>query len=518
MPASSWKAWPKMEDGAFSEQDLAQIEEHGLSVESVELQLERFKRGPLYVQLLRPCLLGDGIRQLSTAEIQACQENYRRAADQGRAMKFVPASGAGSRMFHKFMEGWHGRVDDELAAALRRLHAYPFYPALREKMLQSGLSLEQSLAQNDFAPVLEYLLGPQGLGYAAVPKGLIDFHLEPDGARSALEEQAAEAAELTADREGRARIHFTVPVRYRQAIRDHLASAAGRLAKGGRILEITDSIQEASTDTIAADENNLPFRDRQGRLVFRPAGHGALLENLQKLGGDVVFIKNIDNVAPARLRQSRLNWERSLGGLLVELQSEAFDRLRRLEAGESANGLEESSEALIQAFGGAAPAEWHHLSLKQKADWLYAGWNRPIRVAGMVPNQGEPGGAPFWARDGQGRISAQIIESVQVDPSSDEQQRIFHASTHFNPVLLACGLRDFKGLPFDLRAFADTEAGFLSLKSFQGKPLKALELPGLWNGSMAYWNTVFVEIPIETFTPVKTVDDLLRPEHRSAPL
>lgn len=449
----------------FSAQDLAQIAGHGLSVEAVHRQLERFARGPAYAELVRPCRIGDGIRRISAAEAGAFRTAYRQAAKSGRAMKFVPASGAGTRMFQKFLQSWHGRISAESAAELGRLADYPFYPALRDKMAQAGISLEDSLKKKDFETVLDFLLGPRGLAYAESPKGLVQFHLYPDTSRSALEEQVAEAAELTCDTAGRARIHFTVPDKHRRQIREHLEDILARYAADGIQVELGDSLQEAATDTIAADEHNRPFRDRQGRLVFRPAGHGALLGNLQGLGGDLVFIKNIDNVAPARLREARLEWERALGGVLVERQGRPYDR--------------------------------------------------PLRVVGVVPNQGEPGGAPFWVRDGRGRISLQIVESAQVDPASAEQQAIFGSSTHFNPVILVCGLRDSRGQAFDLSTFADPEAGFISTKSYESKPLQALERPGLWNGSMAYWETIFVEIPIETFSPVKTVEDLLRPEHRA---
>lgn len=449
----------------FSPQDLAQIAGHGLSVELVHRQLERFARGPVYVELLRPCRIDDGIRRHSEAENQAFRTSFAEAAASGRAMKFVPASGAGTRMFQKFLQGWHGTPSPELFGELDRLPEYPFFPALRAKMAQAGLSLEAALEQKDLAPVLGFLLGANGLDYAESPKGLVQFHLYPEGSRSALEEQVAEAAELTRDQGGRARIHFTVPAKQRQKIREHLAKIVSDLASLGTQVEIDDSIQEASTDTIAVDQNDQPFRDRQGRLVFRPAGHGSLLANLRSLGGDIVFIKNIDNVAPARIRQRRLDWERVLAGVLVERQRRPYDR--------------------------------------------------PLRVVGVVPNQGEPGGAPFWVRDAMGQVSAQIVESAQVDPNSESQQAIFRSSTHFNPVILVCGLKDSAGRPFDLNSFSDPEAGFLSNKSFEGKPLKALELPGLWNGSMAYWDTTFVEIPIETFSPVKTVEDLLRPEHRA---
>ena len=279
--------------------------------------------------------------------------------------------------------------------------------------------------------------------------------------------------------------------------------------------EITFSEQEPASDTIAVDMNSEPFRDSEGRLLFRPGGHGALLRNLNGLRGDVVFLKNIDNVVPDRLKGETTRYRKALGGYLVELQDILFGYLRRLCAGERDGRLiHEMVEFLRQRFPSSVPDHLDRLSEKEKADFLFARLNRPTRVCGMVRNEGEPGGGPFWVRHADGTLSPQIVESSQVDMKSEEQKAVWAASTHFNPVDLVCGVRDFRGNPFNLMDYTDPDTGFISVKSKDGLDLKALELPGLWNGAMARWNTVFVEVPSSTFNPVKTVLDLLRPAHQ----
>lgn len=279
--------------------------------------------------------------------------------------------------------------------------------------------------------------------------------------------------------------------------------------------EITFSEQSPATDTIAVDVNNRPFRDRDGRLLFRPGGHGALLRNLNDLRGDMVFLKNVDNVVPDRLKDDAIRYKKALGGYLAELQALLFGYLRRLDGGERDAGLlDEAMEFLRQKFPSAAPVSSHPRSQEEKAGFLVTRLNRPLRVCGMVRNEGEPGGGPFWVRQDDGTLSPQIVESSQVDMKSREQRAIWEASTHFNPVDLVCGVRNYRGEPFDLMSYTDPDTGFISVKSKDGRELKALELPGLWNGAMARWNTVFVEVPSSTFNPVKTVLDLLRPAHQ----
>lgn len=499
---------------SFSSEDIAQISEHGLTAEAVAAQLARFARGMKYARLERPCRVGDGIRRFQPEELARYGKAWESAAAAGLGMKFVPASGAGTRMFEAFLRGLHEGVSLTLARELRGLHRYPFFEDLRAAMQGRGLSLEDCLRGDDFAPVLECLLGPEGLNYAALPKALIPFHRYPDHSRTPLEEHLVEAAGYARDARGLCRLHFTVAEAHEAAVRAYLKSVLPRYEAQGHRFEIGFSTQKKSSDTVAADLQNGPFRDRAGRLLFRPSGHGALLENLGALEGAVVFIKNIDNVAPDAKRADTLLYKKAMAGCLVGIQETCFRYLRLLEVGNPAAGaLAEIEAFLCGTLSASLPADWPELDAAARKAWLFARLNRPLRVCGMVPNQGEPGGAPFWVEEPGGGLSLQIVESVQVDPSDAEQQGIFRGATHFNPVDLVCGLKDFRGRAFDLSPFADPEAGFISEKSYEGRPLKALELPGLWNGAMAHWNTVFVEVPATTFTPVKRIEDLLRPEH-----
>ena len=318
------------------------------------------------------------------------------------------------------------------------------------------------------------------------------------------------------DDEGRVRIHFTVSPEHQQAVREHIEQASQRLAQRAATWMIDCSVQKPSTDTVAVDMDNHPFRDSHGNLLFRPAGHGALLSNLQELHGDVVFIKNIDNVVPDHLKAASSKYHRALGGLLVGLQDTLFSLLTRLESGTASSpDLERITEWARPSLAMTLPEEWSTYANTQKTRWLFKWLNRPLRVCGMVPNVDHPGGGPFWVEGEAGATSLQIVESSQVDPDSPTQRDIFTSSTHFNPVDLVCGVRDYRGNPFNLVQFVDPDTGLIARKSHEGEALKALELPGLWNGGMAEWHSVFVEVPRRTFNPVKTVLDLLLPEHQS---
>lgn len=499
----------------FSPEDLRQISERGISPEVVHAQLECFERGLHYARLDRPCRVGDGIRRLQQEELARYVKSWQMAMASARGLKFVPASGAGTRMFQAFLRGLHEGVDEALAEALRRIDRYPFYEALQRAMIARGLSLEESLRKESYQEILETLLGPEGLNYAALPKALIPFHRYPDHCRTPLEEHLVEALNYARDDRGNCRLHFTVSEEHEAAMRAYLRSVLPRYETAGLRFEIGFSTQAQSSDTIAAASDNQPFRDRAGRLVFRPAGHGALLANLNALGADVAFIKNIDNVAPDAQKSGTFLYQAAMAGCLVETQETCFRYLRLLETGAPSSAALAEVEAFFSGtLSGSLPTHWPDLNPSGKAAWLFERLNRPMRVCGVVPNQGEPGGAPFWVEERKGGLSLQIVESVQVDPNDPEQGRVFRAATHFNPVELVCALRDFRGVPFDLEKYSDPEAGFISEKSFEGRTLKALELPGLWNGAMAHWNSIFVEVPVTTFTPVKRIEDLLRPEHQ----
>jgi hypothetical protein len=414
----------------------------------------------------------------------------------------------------------HDSLDDaerqNLLRCMSHLKQLAFYDDLQALLAQAGLNLETLLAHGQYASILEYLLTPKGLNYADLPKALLKFHRYADHCRTPLEEHLVEAAAYTQDREGAARVHFTVTPAHQEAVSGYLEAVRSRYEQAGVQYEVTFSTQKPATDTVAVDLENRLFREQHGRLVFRPAGHGALLENLQVLAGDIIFIKNIDNVVPDHLKEETYLYKRALGGYLIEIQNRIHTYMHRL-------ALQNVDEPLLtQIFTFARetlsivpPLGLEYQSRPAKIQYLAAVLNRPLRVCGMVQNAGEPGGGPFWVQHADGSLSLQIVETSQVDMQADKQRAIVAAATHFNPVDLVCGVRDYQGRPFDLRQFTDPYSGFISIKSHEGKALKALELPGLWNGAMAQWNTVFVEVPLSTFNPVKTVLDLLRPQHQA---
>ncbi len=518
----------------FSPRDIAQIEEHGLTVPQVEAQLEIFRRGIEPVELERPCTLGDGIISLSEAEIDRLGDVYRdRVAAPGRALKFIPASGAASRMFHLLVSCYakHGQggqpvsLEDvlndpeyaEIPQMFAQLDRFAFYDQLRDRLAREGMVLEDMLQDGRCHLVVEYLLTARGLNLANMPKGLIAFHRYPDHVRTPFIEHLVEGLFYLRDRQGRCRFHFTVSASHRRLFARHCEQVLTSLSREGTRFEVDFSVQDPATDTIAVDRDNRPFRAADGTLVFRPGGHGALIYNLNSLQGDVVFIKNIDNVVPDRLKPEVCRQAQALGGCLAELQEKIFSYLERLDETPAAGGRE-ALLAEIAAFATgtlnlSAPAAEVKTPAELAAYW-HGRLNRPLRVCGMVKNEGHPGGGPFWVRPGKHLGGKQIVESAQVDMNDERQRRLWHQATHFNPVDLVCGLRDYRGQAFDLTKFTDPRAGLITIKSQDGRELKALEHPGLWNGAMADWNTVFVEVPAATFNPVKTVFDLLRPEHQ----
>ena len=514
---------------SFTDRDLKQIKEMGLTPEKVLLQIESFKKGFPYARLNRPCTAGDGIHVLSRPDLNRYAESYSEVALSGRGMKFVPASGAASRMFKSFLavNSLHETITDkEISSAkdsdhravqefVRGLRRFAFFDDLRSAMARNDVDLEGLLEKGDYKPILEYALAAKGLDLANLPKGLIKFHSYPGHTRTAFEEHLVEGAAYTQNKNGGVRIHFTVSPEHETSVRRHIESTRALYEKGGVTFSVEFSNQKASTDTIAVGMDNRPFRDKDGALVFRPGGHGSLLENLCDLSGDILFIKNIDNVLPDRLKEETITYKKALGGLLIELQKRIFAYVEKLMSGEGDQRLlSEMTGFMEDQLFIMIPDRLGRPSREEQVRFLLSRLNRPLRVCGMVKNEGEPGGGPFWVEHPDGTCSLQIVESSQVDTGLSGQKKILESSTHFNPVDLVCGVRDHKGKPFDLRRFVDPETGFISIKSKDGKELKALEHPGLWNGAMADWTTVFVEVPLATFSPVKTLNDLLRKEHQ----
>ncbi len=518
---------------SLSDQDIRQIEAHGLTPEQVRQQLRLFARPRRYSRLSRAATVSDGIHRVPPADYDQYLNRQAAAARQGRFTKFVPASGSATRMFELLLHYYY-RVDPDLKTAVDKelsqgshrareflvfhdcLPQFAFYAELQATFATNGNSLGDLLADRDYREILRQILTEAGLYYQDLPKALIKFHDYGTASRTPLEEQLVEAAAYVQDGDGRCRLHLTILPRHRKLFQWFLDRIQPALEECfGCRFDVTFSFQHPGTDTVAADADNRPFRNPQGHLVFRPGGHGALLENLEELQGDLVYIKNIDNVVPDRLKEPTTLWKKILGGLLVGFEAEVHQQLRQLAQNSSNRGvLMTALEFVRERLALAVPLtilEWPEDLAK---DYLTRVLNRPLRVCGVVENQGEPGGAPFWVLEEDGSLSLQIVEKAQVDLADPEQQAIWETATHFNPVDLVCGLRDEQGLPFDLSEYVDHEAVFISRKSQKGRELKALELPGLWNGSMARWLTVFVEVPISTFNPVKTVFDLLRPEHQ----
>jgi len=507
----------------FTDNDLKQINSKTIDIENVKLQIENFKNGFPYSNLIKPATIGDGIISFDEKHSDNLIKFYEEASKNKMIIKFVPASGAASRMFKhlfNFLEESAGTtVNDGFHSTgnfFKHIQDFAFYDDLKKIMENDDISLVEKLENKEYAIILEYLLDEKGLGYGKLPKGLLKFHKHTNDHRMPVEEHIVESIEYGISKMKNAFIHFTVSPEHLDIFRKEVESIKKRYEDiTGISFDISFSIQKPSTDTIAVDMDNNPFRDKDGNLVFRPGGHGALIENLNELDADIVFIKNIDNVVPDRMKGDTAKYKKVLGGLLLSVQEEIFKYLNRLEESE----IDESTLEDIKTF---AQKElnimfsdgYGNFDKVGKRDFLYTKLNRPARVCGMVKNEGEPGGGPFWVKNSKGEVSLQIVESSQINQDDPVQKKILHNATHFNPVDLVCGIKNYKGEKFDLKRFIDTETGFISIKSKDGRNLKAQELPGLWNGAMADWITIFVEVPVSTFNPVKTVNDLLRNQHQ----
>ena len=523
-----------MEHPELTDRDRAQLEALGISEEEAKRQLDLLRGSPPYLRLVRACTLGDGIKEIREEEHPELLELHREAQEGGRCTKFVPASGAATRMFRtltwfrnspedlslKDLRARASKGDgkaQELLTFLDNLERFPFYEDLRAAMASDGIDLEEALRGDGIRSILDYLLEAKGLNYGSLPKGLLKFHRYPDGSRTAFEEHLVEAVDYVKDRQGVCRLHFTVSPEHRASFEELFEEVRARYEERyGVSYRVTFSEQSRATDTIAVDLEGRPFRLSDGSLLLRPGGHGALLENLNALKADIVFIKNVDNVVPDPLKPPGLLWKKLLGGYLLRVQRRLFGYLEGLAQGDVGEGfLKEALEFAEGELHIRPPRNWTEMSLGERKAFLLERLNRPLRVCGVVSNQGEPGGGPFWVEGPDGELSLQIIEEAQIDPRSEEQQRILKTATHFNPVDIVCGLRDWRGQPFDLHRYVDQRAVIVTEKSFEGRPLRALERPGLWNGSMAHWNTIFVEVPLITFNPVKVVNDLLRETHQA---
>lgn len=506
----------------FTNEDKKVFSDRGISEVQVLEQLECFKKGFPYLMLEGPASCANGIVRADEKMIEAAISDWNDYLNANhRIVKFVPASGAASRMFKnlfEFLTGGHDEpVTDFEHVFFNHIEFFGFYAALNEKCVELyGKDVNTMMEEGHHRQVVAALLNSEGLNFGQLPKGLLLFHLYEDASvRTPLEEHLVEGALYAQDANKNVHVHFTVSPEHLELFKARVNAVVSRYEKElGVKYDITFSEQKSSTDTIAADKDNNPFRDVDGSLVFRPGGHGALIENLNDLDADVVYVKNIDNVVPDRLKADTITYKKLLAGVLVSLQAQTFNYLRRLDEGNcSEKELQEMVTFLQTKLYCVHPAV-ETLKGDVLVAYLKKKLNRPMRVCGMVQNVGEPGGGPFMAYNADGTVSLQILESSQIDMDNPVKKAMFLEGTHFNPVDLVCAIKNYKGEKFDLPKYVDRSTGFISSKSKGGRSLKALELPGLWNGAMSDWNTVFVEVPLTTFNPVKTVNDLLRDQHQ----
>ncbi|MCY3985719.1 MAG: DUF4301 family protein [Candidatus Dadabacteria bacterium] len=486
----------------------------------IQKQIERFKKGYPFRVLLRPATVGDGIRKLEEHESRALQGQYEDSLPEINVCKFVPASGAASRMFRDFSTLRETFSSDEPALSpeekktlekfLSNAAGFPFTELLEQKL---GERVEKIASSGNFGLIFDTLLGTDGLGYGNIPKGLVPFHSYGGELRTAFCEHFREALGYISSR-GTLSMNFTIPPVFTEEFAKEEKKAVSFFSSEGISFDVTYSVQNPETDTIAVTMDNAPVKDADGFLLRRPAGHGALLKNLDELCYDCIFIKNIDNVAKDALLPDTVKWKKILGGLLLSIQRKVFRYAEAL----SSQWVSESLEREIISFCREEvfmdlPREFSGLSGADRRNYLLNALERPVRVCGVVKNMGEPGGGPFWVERGEEK-SLQIVESAEVDHNSSSQRHIWESSTHFNPVDIICGVKNFNGNKFNLSDFVDSEAGIITEKTLGAMKIKALELPGLWNGSMSGWITVFVEVPSTTFNPVKTVWDLLKEPHQ----
>lgn len=511
----------------FKPEDTRQITARGSQFKVVEQQIENFKSGFPFLQITEAASIYHGLIKLSDSEIQKYISVFEDKIPDGlELLKFVPASGASSRMFKSLFSVLEdlqkGKTpekisnDNEVALFIEQLDHYAFYSDLKELESKENKTIENIEIQK----LLKWILLEQGMNYGNLPKGLLKFHTYPEGSRTALEEHLVEGASYSKNDKGIVNIHFTVSTEHQQLFEKHVSEIKPKYEKlFGVTYQISFSQQKPSTDIIAVTLDNEPFRNNDGSLLFRPAGHGALLENLNDLEADLIFIKNIDNVVHDQLKKPTIESKKSLAGVLLSLQEQIFYYQKTLKehypSTLNSAFYAEATNFLENILNITPPQNQYYSEKEELFHYLGKKFNRPLRVCGMVKNLGEPGGGPFFALNHDGSISLQIVESSQINFKDPEQSAIAGNATHFNPVDLVCAVRNYAGIKYNLLEFSDPETGFISCKSKDGKELKAQELPGLWNGSMSDWNTLFVEVPIETFNPVKTVTDLLRKEHQT---
>ena len=497
----------------LNEKDILTLSKEGKNPDILNDQIERFKTGFKKLHLDRPATLNDGILHFSDKQIDEFIQRHEKS--RFSKTKFVPASGAATRVFKHLFEfqknydsthqSYVEFIDKKglVYDFFEHLANFPFYKKLNDCFFEKHkITLSQALSEKRYIEVIDLLLSKNGLNFAQLPKGLLPFHVYDQDVATPVEEHLLEALEyLPTLNQSTVHIHFTVSSNHIQLFADHIQSSIVKLNHPTDI-SFSYSTQNSATDTLVMTDEEQLLRDENEALIFRPAGHGALLENLNSLDFDIIFLKNIDNVTTKKMNETTIRYKKALSGILIYFQEKIFDILNRYEKGE--NVSHQGRDLLIDlGLKGS-------FSDKEVINYLH----RPLRVCGMVKNEGEPGGGPFWVKDSHGLLTLQIVESAQIDDRDKGQLELLKRATHFNPVDIVCAKKDFKGKPFNLLNYRDPDTGFITKKSYQGKIIKSMELPGLWNGGMSYWNTVFVEVPLTTFNPVKTINDLLKPQHQ----
>lgn len=505
----------------FNKKDLQQFASMGLTEDAVNNQIENFRKGFPKTKLLEAATVENGgILRLNDKEITHYINVYKKLSKGRKILKFVPASGAATRMFkdlYAFSSTYFGvakNFEKEFPSVkefLQHIRSFAFFEELKECMEKSHLDFGDYMDRGDFTTVINYLLKEQYMGYGSLPKALLKFHRYGNTPRTPLEEHIVEGAEYARNSDGTVNIHFTVSPEHRHLFRKKIADVKERYENEfGIKLDISFSEQKHYTDTIAVDEYNNPVRDEKDNLTFRPGGHGALIENLHECKADVIFIKNIDNVVPDWMKHTTIVYKQALAGMMLELQNKMFEYIEVLKNNPSVEKLVEIEKFIKNKL--LFDVE-QHTGIQKRKEALRKALYRPIRICGMVKNQGEPGGGPFFAKSSEREKSLQIVETAQINRNDTSQEAILSSATHFNPVDLVCGTKDYRGNRYNLRKYIDPATGFISKKTKGALTVKSQELPGLWNGAMSEWITLFVEVPLATFNPVKTVNDLLRKEH-----
>ena len=514
---------------SFTKKDIRQIEDKGLTIDIVNAQIELFKKGLPFVNLKDVATVGNGILRLSEDEKQNYISHFNNKRSDISFVKFVPASGAATRMFKFLFEFLRDFKPDEetINAYVNRkkasnlsmffvgIKSFPFYYKVKQRLYKDYKDFDELPINHQLRLFIETMLDENKLNYGNYPKGLFPFHRYKDHVATAFEEHLFEAA-FYASANNKADLHFTISEKHNHKFDEAFKKIEEVIErKTNTEFDISFSYQNQSTDTIAVTDKNELYREEDGSLLFRPSGHGALLDNLNELNADVIFVKNIDNVVVINYQEELAKYKMMLAGILLKKQEQAFKFQEDLENKDlSETEIIKIAEFLSNNLNVVISKDFEKYSSKYQIDYLRNKLDRPIRVCGMVKNEGEPGGGPFWVKDDGGTISLQIVESAQINKKNKEQKNIFKTASHFNPVDLVCGVKNHKGEKYNLKDFVDPTTAFITMKTKDGKNLKALELPGLWNGSMKHWNTIFVEVPLITFNPVKTVNDLLKDAHQ----